>query len=208
MVRAGMVEVAGRVWYDEAAKVDAMMVTIAREPLDHPGRLLLLMHKPEGFVCSHDDGGRLIYSLLPERWQKRNPKLSTVGRLDRDVSGAILLTDDGALLHRLTSPKYAITKLYEATLAEPINPDAIELFASGTLMLKGEEKPCLPARLEIVTPTLVHLELVEGRYHQVKRMFAAIGNRVVALKRLKFGRAGLNGLGVGEYREILIEEIV
>ncbi|MEW5832258.1 MAG: 16S rRNA pseudouridine(516) synthase [Campylobacterota bacterium] len=171
------------------------------EPLDPPQGIVILMHKPLGYVCSHDDGeGRLVYDLLPERWRRRDPKISTVGRLDKETSGLLLLTDDGALLHRLTSPKHKVSKIYEAALDRPLRGDEAEIFASGTLMLNGEKTPCLPAQLEVIDPTHVRLEIVEGRYHQVRRMFAAVGNHVTALHRSTFGDLTLGDLEVGEYQ--------
>lgn len=174
-------------------------VSINEISLD-PESLTILMHKPEDIICSHDDAGVLIYSLLPERWQKRNPKIATVGRLDGDTTGAILLTDDGALNHRLTSPKSNISKLYEITLAQALNGDEREIFASGTLLLKGEKKPLLPAKMEILSETLVRLEINEGKYHQVKRMFGAVGNKVIKLHRVSFGQYDIEGILCGEYK--------
>lgn len=171
------------------------------EPLDPPQGIVILMHKPMGYVCSHDDGeGRLVYDLLPQRWRRRDPKISTVGRLDKDTSGLLLLTDDGELLHRLTSPKHKVPKVYEATLDRPLKGDEGEIFASGTLMLNGEKTPCLPAKLTIIDDTHVTLEIIEGRYHQVRRMFAAVGNHVTALHRSSFGELTLEDLQPGEYR--------
>ena len=171
------------------------------EPLDPPAPLTLVMHKPPGYVCSHDDGdGRIIYELLPERYPQRNPVMSTVGRLDKDTSGLLLLTDDGTLLHRLISPKKAVWKTYHATLAEPLRGDEAEIFAAGTLMLDSERKPCLPARLEVISPTEAKLSVTEGRYHQVRRMFAAVGNAVTALRRVQIGALTLEGLDEGEWR--------
>ncbi len=174
-------------------------ITINEEPLD-PETLTILMHKPSGVICSHNDAGILIYSLLPERWQKRNPKISTVGRLDSDTTGAILLTDDGKLNHQLTSPKNDISKLYEVTLAQPLRGDEEEIFASGTLLLKGEKKPLLPAKMEIINEKIVKLEINEGKYHQVKRMFGAVGNRVLALHRVRFGEFSVEKLPLGQYK--------
>lgn len=168
--------------FNPALKALHADITIDGEPLDALS-LTLLMNKPQNVICSHDDAGVLIYSLLPQRWQRRNPKLSTVGRLDVDTTGAILMTDDGVLNHKLTSPKSEAIKVYEATLAQPLKGDEVEIFASGTFMLKGESKPLLPAKLTIITPTKVQLEICEGRYHQVKRMFAAVGNKVIQLHR-------------------------
>lgn len=176
------------------------------EPLDPPTGMVIMMHKPTSLVCSHDEGeGRLVYDLLPERWRLRDPKISTIGRLDKDTSGLLLLTDDGALLHRLTSPKHKVPKVYEAMLDRPLKGDEAEIFASGTLMLNGEKTPCLPAKLTVIDPTHVRLEIVEGRYHQVRRMFAAVGNHVTALHRSSFGDLTLDDLKSGEYR--IIEDL-
>ncbi|MFA5455125.1 MAG: 16S rRNA pseudouridine(516) synthase [Sulfurimonas sp.] len=176
-------------------------ITVDGERLDDES-LLILMNKPSGAICSHSDAGVLIYSLLPQRWQNRNPKISTIGRLDADTTGAILLSDDGELNHKLTSPKSDVLKVYEATLAQPLRGDEAEIFASGELMLNGENKPLLSAKMEIITPTLVRLEIYEGRYHQVKRMFGAVGNRVVALHRVSFGDFSVERLEPSEFRVI------
>ncbi len=174
-------------------------ITIDDEPLDSE-TLTILMNKPDGVVCSHDDSGKLIYSLLPLRWQNRNPKLSTVGRLDRDTTGAILLTDDGILNHKLTSPKSNISKIYKVTLAHPLRGDETTIFRSGELILNGEDKPLLPAVLTIIDETTVLLEIVEGKYHQVKRMFGAVANRVVTLHRVSFDSFSVEDLLSGEYK--------
>jgi 16S rRNA pseudouridine516 synthase len=113
-----------------------------------------------------------------------------------------LLSDDGELNHKLTSPKSDVVKVYEATLAEPLRGDEAEIFASGTLMLRGEKKPLLSAKMEIIEPTLVRLEICEGRYHQVKRMFGALSNRVVALHRVRFGEFSVDGMEPSEYKII------
>lgn len=188
--------------FDTDKKVYHNDMTVNDEVLD-PETLIVLLHKPSGVVCSHDDAGVLIYSLLPQRWIKRNPKISTIGRLDADTTGAILLTDDGALNHRLTSPKSDLAKVYEVTLAEPLRGDEEEIFASGELLLNGEKKPLLPAKMKIISPTLVHLEICEGKYHQVKRMFASVGNRVIGLHRVSFGEFSVEDLALGEYKIIV-----
>jgi 16S rRNA pseudouridine516 synthase len=173
------------------------------EPLDPPEGMIILMYKPLGLICSHDEGeGRLVYDLLPPRWRLRDPKISTIGRLDKETSGLLLLTDDGALLHRLTSPKHKVPKVYEATLDRPLKGDETEIFASGTLMLNGEKTPCLPAALTVIDDMHVTLEITEGRYHQVRRMFAAVGNHVTTLHRSTFGMLTLGDLSAGEYRII------
>ena len=177
-------------------------IRVDGEPLDPPQGLLLMLHKPPGYVCSTKDKGRLIYDLLPPRFRLRDPVLSTVGRLDRDTSGLLLLTDDGALLHRIISPKSELSKVYEATLAEPLRGDEATIFASGTLMLESEQKPLLPAELDVLAPQRARLTLHEGRYHQVRRMFAALGNHVEALHRISVGGLMLGDLPTGEWRAL------
>lgn len=172
-------------------------IRVDGEPLDPPQGLLLMLHKPAGYVCSTKDKGRLIYDLLPPRFRLRDPVLSSVGRLDRDTSGLLLMTDDGMLLHRIISPKSELPKVYEATLANPLRGDEAALFASGTLMLESEQKPLLPAELETLAPQRARLTLHEGRYHQVRRMFAAVGNHVEALHRVSVGGLTLGDLPTG-----------
>ena len=177
-------------------------------PLDPLPGLVLMMHKPAGLTCSHDEAGALVYDLLPDRWRRRDPPLSTVGRLDKDTSGLLLLTDDGALLHRIASPKRHARRRYRATLAEPLAREAPALFASGKLMLSGETKPLLPAELETASPTDATVTVEEGRYHQVRRMFAAVGNRVVTLHRDRIGNLDLpDDLAPGAYRALAAHEI-
>lgn len=187
--------------FDPSLKAYHDDIKIDKEPIDAE-TITILLNKPSGFICSHNDAGSLIYSLIPQRWNRRNPKISTVGRLDVDTTGAIILTDNGDLNHKLTSPKSDVIKVYEATLAEPLKGDETQIFASGELMLNGEKKPLLPAKLEIITSTQVRLEIVEGKYHQVKRMFAAVGNRVVKLHRLNFAGFDVEDLKEGEYKFI------
>jgi 16S rRNA pseudouridine516 synthase len=178
------------------------------EPLDPVGPLTLMLHKPEGYTCSSDDPGNIIYDLLPNRYDQRNPMLSPVGRLDKDTTGLLLLTDDGQLLHRLISPKHHVPKTYRVTLDRPIEGHEQELFASGTLVLRGEDKPLLPAKMEVLGEKEATITLEEGRYHQVRRMFAAAGNHVVALKRISTGQLALpDDLEEGEWRILTPEEI-
>ena len=177
------------------------------EPIDPPHGMVLMLNKPAGFTCSHADQGRLVYELLPPRYQKRDPKVSSVGRLDAETTGLLLFTDDGTLLHRLISPKSNLPKTYEATLARPLEGHEAALFAAGTLVLRGEGKPCLPARLEVTGAQTAALTLTEGRYHQVRRMFAAAGNHVEALHRSRFGPMMLDGLKEGTWRALTPQEI-
>lgn len=187
--------------FDPSIKAYHDDITVNEEPLD-PENITILLNKPSGFICSHNDAGSLIYALIPSRWNRRNPKISTIGRLDIDTTGAILLSDDGALNHKLSSPKSDILKVYEATLAVPLKGDEAQIFASGELMLNGETKPLLPAKLEVISPTHVRLEICEGKYHQVKRMFGAVGNRVLSLHRVSFDGFTVDDLKEGTYKII------
>jgi len=162
-------------------------LTVQGRPLDPLPGMALMLHKPLGATCSHKEAGALVYDLLPARWRRRDPALSTVGRLDKDTSGLLLLTDDGALLHRIISPKSHMPKRYRATLARPLDGSEVQAFAAGTLILEGEDKPLLPAVLEPISETEAVLTITEGRYHQVRRMFAAVGNHVTALHRDRIG---------------------
>lgn len=200
MFREGRItDAAGEVLYaDDAVAHDD--VRVDGEPLDPPQGMLLLLHKPVGYTCSTKDPGRVVYDLLPPRFRLRNPVLSTVGRLDRDTSGLLLMTDDGALLHRITSPKAMLPKIYEAVLAQDLRGDEAAIFASGTLMLESEKTPLAPAGLEVLEPRRANITLVEGRYHQIRRMFAAVGNHVESLHRHRLGGLDLDGLAPGEWR--------
>ncbi|NDW02976.1 pseudouridine synthase [Jiella pacifica] len=173
------------------------------EALDPLPGVALMLNKPLGVTCSHKEAGPLVYDLLPTRWRRRDPAISTVGRLDKETSGLLLMTDDGALLHRIISPKRHVAKRYRARLARPLTGGEAELFASGTLMLEGEEKPLAPARLEILGPQEAILQVHEGRYHQVRRMFAAAGNHVEALHRESIGGLALPAdLPPGAFRRL------
>jgi 16S rRNA pseudouridine516 synthase len=175
-------------------------VRLDGDALDPAPGMLLMLHKPLGTTCSTTDPGRVVYDLLPPRFRLRRPVLSTIGRLDRDTSGLLLMTDDGALLHRIVSPRTHLPKVYEATLARDLRGDEAEVFASGTLLLESERTPLAPARLEALGPRHARLTLTEGRYHQVRRMFAAVGNHVEALHRPRVGGLALDGLAAGAWR--------
>src|SRR5690606_13061497 len=141
------------------ARVAHADIRLDGAPLDPPQGLVLLLHKPVGYTCSTRDSGRLVYDLLPPRFRLRSPLLSPVGRLDRDTSGALLLTDDGALLHRIVSPRARLAKVYEATLAQDLRGDEAGIFASGTLLLASEATPLAPAVLQAVDPRQARLTL-------------------------------------------------
>jgi len=176
-------------------------ITVDGAALDPLPGMVVMLHKPVGTTCSHKESGPLIYDALPARWKRRDPVLSSIGRLDKETSGLLLLTDDGALLHKVISPKQHVAKTYLATCARPFTGDEVARFASGTLMLEGENKPLLPATLAILSPTQARVTVYEGRYHQVRRMFAAVGNHVEALHRESIGGLMLpETLMPGEHR--------
>jgi 16S rRNA pseudouridine516 synthase len=210
---------AGRIILDGAPVTDAdrriavtpdlaQRMTVQGRPLDPPPGFALMLHKPLGVTCSHKEAGALVYDLLPGRWRMRDPAISTVGRLDKDTSGLLLMTDDGALLHRIISPRSHISKRYRVTLDRPMQGDEAALFASGQMVLESDDKPLLPAVLETLSPTEALLTISEGRYHQVRRMFAAVGNHVAALHRDRVGGLDLPAdLPAGEYRLMAAADI-
>jgi 16S rRNA pseudouridine516 synthase len=178
-------------------------IRIDDEALDPPAGLTLMLHKPVGTTCSMKDPGRIVHDLLPRRYLRRDPQLSMVGRLDKETSGLLLLTDDGALLHRIISPRAKVTKVYEVTLAQDLRGDEGGTFASGTLMLESEKTPLAPARLEALSPRNARVTVTEGRYHQIRRMFAAVGNHVLTLHRASIGQLSLDAsLPPGEWRPL------
>ncbi len=178
------------------------------EPLDPVAGMVILLNKPLGMTCSHKEDGALVYDILPDRWRRRDPAISTIGRLDKQTSGLLLLTDDGDLLHRVISPKRHVKKVYRAKLARPLNGTEGDLFASGQMMLEGEDKPLSPAQLEVISETEALLSVTEGRYHQVRRMFAAVGNHVEELHRERLGGLALpDDLAPGQWKLLTPEEI-
>jgi 16S rRNA pseudouridine516 synthase len=208
-IDAERVAIRGEPARDVAQKALPAEVTIDGEPLDHPEGLLLLLHKPVGLVCSHDEReGPNVYSLLPERWRRRNPLVTSVGRLDKETSGLLLLTDQSPLVHRLTSPKQKVPKVYRATVDRDLSPDLVPRFASGTFTLAGEPDPCAPAELCLLSPREAEITLTEGRYHQVRRMFSAGGATVLALHRKRFGALELGELPAGTWRELPLDTFV
>jgi 16S rRNA pseudouridine516 synthase len=202
MFREGRItDASGEVLYADD-QVEHGEVRVDGEPLDPPQGLILMLHKPTGYTCSTTDAGHVVYDLLPPRFRRRSPIVATVGRLDRDTSGLLLMTDDGALLHRIVHPKRKLPKVYEAALARDLRGDEAKVFASGKLMLESEKTPLAPAALEALGPRLARLTLIEGRYHQARRMFAAVGNHVEALHRSRIGGLTLEDLPEGKWRSL------
>lgn len=205
-LKAHEVTAQGKPLSNAATKVDQANVQIDGQLLDHPDGLLLLLHKPLGLVCSHEErDGPNIYSLLPERWRARNPVITSVGRLDKDTSGLLLLTDQSQLVHRLTSPKHKVPKTYHASLDREPPAGLAELFAGGTLTLEGDKQPCAPATLTMRSSREATLILTEGKYHQVRRMFASQGCEVLSLHRPQFGDLMLGDLAPGKWRELPLD---
>jgi 16S rRNA pseudouridine516 synthase len=143
-----------------------------------------------------------VYGLLPERWQRRNPPVTSVGRLDKETTGLLLLTDCSALVHRLTSPKNKTPKTYRAKLDKEPPAGAEGVFSSGRCVLSGEDTPCAPAALSRVAPGEAEIVLTEGRYRQVRRMFASLGCEVLELHRSRFGNLDLGNLASGKWIEL------
>lgn len=205
-IAAGEATVAGEPLLDPAAKVaDDAELAWNGEPLGTNRPRYVMLHKPAGTVCSNTDDGHLSILALVDL--PRREKLHAAGRLDQDATGLVLLTDDGQWSHQITSPRKELGKRYRVTLAEPLAPEAEARLSEG-ILLRGEEKPTRPAELERLDPTTVRLTIHEGKYHQVKRMFAALGNRVTALHRESIGKIELDAaLAPGEWRELTQEEV-
>ena len=183
-------------------------MVIDGEALDPLAGMVILLNKPLGMTCSHKGDGALVYDLLPNRWKRRDPKISAIGRLDKQTSGLLLLTDDGDLSHRVTSPRRNVEKTYRAKLARPLIGSEGDLFASGNMMLEGEDKPLAAADLAVVSETEALLTITEGRYHQVRRMFAAAGNHVEELRRERLGGLSLpDDLAPGQWKLLSEAEI-
>ncbi|MCE0731723.1 pseudouridine synthase [Halomonas sp. G15] len=205
----GEVSVDGEVIKNPATQVDeTSRVTWNGQPLALVGLRYVMLHKPGGVECT---ARRTLYPRAIDLIElPMLERLQTVGRLDVDTTGLVLLTDDGQWSHRVTSPKRRCGKVYRVTLADPLEgavlDDAIARFAEG-LLLDGEEKPTRPAELAMREPIVAELTLFEGKYHQVKRMFAAIGHHVVALHRESIGPLSLGELAEGEWRELSEEEV-
>jgi len=178
------------------------------EELDPPYPLVIMLDKPDGYTCSSEDPGSTIYDLLPPRFALRNPGLNPIGRLDKDTTGLLLLTDDGKLLHKIIHPKSGCLKVYHVVLDRPLEGHEGELFASGTLVLNNENRPLLPAKMEVLNEKEALITLHEGRYHQVRRMFAAAGNHVLELKRISIGSLKMpDDLDEGDWRALEPDEL-
>lgn len=207
VLRQGAVEINGKIEKSGAVKVSPSdEIIFDGEPLEWVvGNQYFMLNKPQNCVCSHDDGDYpTVYHFFDYPLTSR---LHTAGRLDADTTGLVLLTDDGQWSHRITSPKHHCEKTYLVTLADPVESHYQTACEQG-ILLRGEKAPTKPAKLEILDDYNVNLTISEGRYHQVKRVFAALGNKVVALHRWRVGNVVLDEqLEEGEFRPLTEEEI-
>lgn len=205
-IRAGRVAVDGQGVRDPSRHIDpAATISLDGETVVEQRPRYFMLNKPAGYICATSDGAHpTVLDLLHE---PRGAGLHPAGRLDIDTTGLVLLSDDGDWSHRITAPRRECPKRYRVTLAAPIAAEVAGLFAAGVL-LKGETKPTRPAQLQILAPQTVLLTIHEGQYHQVKRMFAAVGNHVVALHREAIGAIELDAtLPGGGYRPLTAAEI-
>lgn len=201
-MKKGIVTVDGEVVTDSAHTVDPAVQNIAfmGESVCYKPFVYLLHYKREGTVCSHND----THSVLWDIEGYDNYDLHTVGRLDRDTTGLLLVTNDGRFTHHIISPKHAVQKVYRVHADGALDRKALEKIRTGVRLEDGDL--CRPAQIEHLGETDYRLTLTEGKYHQVKRMFEAVGRRVLTLHREKLGALNLDGLSVGQTRELTEEE--
>jgi len=205
-IRRGRVTVSGTGVRDPSTPVaEGAEVTLDGAPVAPPGYRYFMLHKPQGYVCStHDRHNSSVLELLHE---PALTGLHFVGRLDIDTTGLVLITDDGAWSHRIAAPGRKSPKTYLVTLAEPLAEEHASRLRSG-LLLRHEKVPTRPAAVEYVSATQIRLSITEGRYHQVKRMMAALGNRVIALHRESVASLVLDpDLQPGQYRALTAAEV-
>lgn len=206
MIASGRIQLAGASRLQAGTVIrEGQSVLLDGEPLVLPGERYLMLHKPAGVVSSTSDrDGTSVLQLLPPAMRR---ELHIAGRLDADTTGLLLLSSDGQWTHRITSPRLHCSKVYLVTTARPLNDAMLAELRAGVL-LRGEDRPTLPAHAEQVSENQLRLTISEGRYHQVKRMLAAVGNHVQALHREQIGALKLDpDLPPGSYRELTEEEV-
>lgn len=188
LVATGHVRIGGVVHDDPFEDVDpeGLVFTVRGEGWAYHERALLMMHKPAGVECSQKPKHHpSVYSLLPAPLRRRD--VQSIGRLDEDTTGLLLFTDDGALIHRLTSPKKHVPKVYEVSCKHPVTAEQVQRLLDGVKLI-DDPATVRAAAAEATGETTLRLTLTEGKYHQVKRMLAAVGNRVEGLHRSSFGK--------------------
>jgi len=207
LVQQGFVQVQGETITDAGAFFELHDLHFTVQGTDWPFKALayLLLNKPTGTECSQKPSTwPSIYSLLPPPLRQRPQKaavqgVQAVGRLDQDTTGMLLLTDDGQFIHKMSSPKHHVPKVYEVTTKHPITPEMVEQLLSG-VVLDDDPRPVKAAACQAVGELHLKLTLTEGKYHQVKRMLAAVGNRVEGLHRSQIGGLLLDDLAPGQWR--------
>jgi len=205
LLKLGNVKVNGEVIKNGATQVhENNIITIDGQRLTARQSRYIVFHKPVDTICSNVDEGYL--SVLHYIDVDKAFDLHIAGRLDADTTGLVLITDDGRWSHNIISPKKACEKVYRVWLRDELKPSTAEEFSCG-VQLQGEKSLTRPAKLEHVSEKEVLLTITEGKYHQVKRMFAAVGNRVVALHREQIGAIKLDDLPLGQWRHLTEEEV-
>ncbi len=208
LVRNGWLEIGGVVVEDPFLEVDpeGFEFTVDDQPWRYREKAYLMIHKPGDYECSHKPKHhRSIFTLLPEELVNRD--VQCVGRLDEDTTGLLLMTDDGQFIHQMSSPKRKVPKVYEITAKHPIDQAQIDQLLAGVL-LHGEYEPVIADSCELVSDTVLLLTITQGKYHQVKRMLGAVGNRVEGLKRVRIGALDLPAdLAPGEWRWLEAEDL-
>ena len=210
LIERGLVNVGGQPCTDPGAFMDiadpGFAFAVQGVTWPYRERAYLMLHKPAGTECSHRPGAwPSIYTLLPAPLRQRPAPgkvqgVQAVGRLDQDTTGMLLLSDDGAFIHRMNSPRHHVPKVYEVTTKHPLDERQLERLRAG-VVLDDDPRPVRAAAAEPVSDTHLRLTLTEGKYHQVKRMVAAVGNRVDALHRSRIGALNLPGdLAPGQWR--------
>ncbi|KYQ90010.1 hypothetical protein DLAC_08585 [Tieghemostelium lacteum] len=194
------------------ARVNPDDIKIDGKPLQNLGPISIALHKPKGYISSTVPDGehKVIYELLPEEFRNRKPILSIAGRLDKWVTGLVVMSQDGKLVDKIITPKdNGCGKDYEVRLKEKLQGTEKEHFESGTMMLRGEELPCKPAKMHIINPeeNRIKVTLFEGRYHQIRRMCAAIENKALEIHRTRVGPVELGNLPLGKWRYLTKEEL-
>ncbi|MBQ8784191.1 MAG: rRNA pseudouridine synthase [Clostridia bacterium] len=210
LIKSGAISVNGITTKDRGFCIDpeTAEIKINGQPVSLEKYVYIMLNKPEGVVsATKDPTEKTVVDLVPAEFKKKN--LFPAGRLDRNTTGFVLITDNGDFAHKILSPKNHIEKTYEARLAEKIDAQSLQKVAQGITLGDGTE--CLPAKVKILEDgenPLIEIKICEGKYHQIKRMFAAVGNAVIELKRVKMGELPLDeALAPGECKILSKEEV-
>ena len=207
LISKGRVSVNGAVTKNSGLNVEISQVYLDGKPIEGEAEVYLMINKPAGVITATEDKHLpTVVSLLPEHYQRR--KIGPVGRLDRDVTGLVILTTDGQMAHRLISPKWKAEKLYRATCEGSLSEKDVQAFASGIELSDFTARPAGMEIIESGETSVADVTLTEGKFHQVKRMFIAVGHPLTKLERLRIGCVSLDeNLALGEYRKLTEEEI-